>query len=290
MIATFLAYYRRKVVLPGYGLRLLVAPGEDPQTAMEVFSRWKANRNAEHGSAKKRELVRSRFLEAGERRYVAKVYKPPVLRRGLMHSLFFSDARRNFATMVYLRGNGVPVTRPLALLSGYRFSLRSSSVLFVQQLPESYVDYKKLLHTFVDRPLAERIAFFRQLGASLAHIHACGVYTEDMDKNTMVEQEMGSDFFRFVYFDFDNFFPWRFPTLRRSGNAIKKFCYHREVHAFHAEEINALVTSYCRSRSKPKWVTPIFSVIRRKWPRVFGNVVFAGEQRPSDPIEMEETP
>jgi 3-deoxy-D-manno-octulosonic acid kinase len=218
----------------------------------------------------KRELLKNFVIPAQGKTFMAKVYTNKDLGRFLLSMCHFGEAERNGSTLAYLANQSIYVTRPLCLLREYRNGLVSKSVLFLEKLPETAIDYKTYLpETLPGQSQPFRINFFAQAGRAIGQMHKTGVYTEDTDQNLMVEKK--GNVFTFHFLDFDNFYPWRIPTRNRTihaishavdtGKQIKYTC--------NALETEAFVNAYLAARGKPQWYQTIMDALKTSRPHIF---------------------
>lgn len=205
-------------------------------------------------------------LILGERIFIPKVYKVRKLSQNLI-ALLFSEAERNCATQTYLFDNDVRVPMPAGVLNTYKRGWLTESVFFQEKLPLSCVSYKHFLQTVRELAPAIRRNFFIQLGRELGKVHALGVYTEDTDQNMVVER-VTADEFRFHFFDFDNFYPWRYPTLRRTCHAFRHYA-DSNHYTCTPDELHAFLDTYLETRDKRQWRTAILDNLKVRKPQIF---------------------
>lgn len=177
-----------------------------------------------------------------------KIYTRNDYKHVLLHSFFFSEARRNFSSMCYLMQNNIPTTEPLALLSGDRLHPGTETVLFTRKLKETdiyFYDFREMLHDFTQE---KRNAFFILFGKKMAELHNLGIYTEDTDKNISVRPN--GDTYDLHFYDFDNFYPWRFMNMKRTKHAVlhSLFCRHYDANL---EESAIFIEAYLTVRQRP---------------------------------------
>jgi hypothetical protein len=198
-------------------------PFLDKEQSISLLEQWRrAASGIEHlFGDQKRYVFPQLELTLGDRIFIPKVYKVRKLSQNLV-ALAFSEAQRNCATQTYLFANAVLVPMPAGVLNTYKCGWLSESVFFQEKLPASCIAYKHFLRTIRDLAPDIRLKFFSRLGHELGKVHALGVYTEDTDQNMVVEMLPGDEF-RFHFFDFDNFYPWRYPNLRRTMHAFRHY-------------------------------------------------------------------
>lgn len=205
-------------------------------------------------------------LTLGERIFIPKVYKVRKLSQNLI-ALAFSEAERNCATQTYLFDNGVQVPMPAGVLNTYKNGWLTESVFFQEKLPASCIAYKHFLRTVRELTPEVRLKFFTQLGRELGKVHAMGVYTEDTDQNMVVEM-LPTNEFCFHFFDFDNFYPWRYPNLRRTCHAFRHYA-DSNHYTCTPEELDIFLDSYLEIRDKRPWRAPIMDNLKVRKPRIF---------------------
>lgn len=205
-------------------------------------------------------------LTLGERVFIPKVYRVRKLSQNLI-AFLFSEAERNCATQTYLFDNAVRVPLPAGVLNTYKNGWLTESVFFQEKLPASCVAYKHFLRTVRELAPGVRLKFFTQLGRDLGKMHALGVYTEDTDQNMDVEM-LTSDEFRFHFFDFDNFYPWRYPNLRRTCHAFRHYA-DSNHYTCTPEELDIFLDSYLEIRDKRPWRAPIMDNLKVRKPQIF---------------------
>lgn len=204
------------------------------------------------------------FLE--DKVFIPKVYNTRKLSQQLI-SLAFSEAERNCATQTYLFDKAVSVPMPAGVLNTYKNGWLVDSIFFQEKLPPSYVAYKEFLKTLRSRKPKIRGQFFSQLGRELGRLHALGVYTEDTDQNMVVEI-LSMNEFRFHFFDFDNFYPWRYPNLRRTAHAFRHYADSKH-YTCSPEELQTFLNSYLGIRNKRQWQKPIIANLKTRKPQIF---------------------
>jgi 3-deoxy-D-manno-octulosonic acid kinase len=248
-----------------------------PQTSRQVLAAWDrllkipALRDKVKTIAK-RQLLGDIRIPAQGKIFLPKIYVSRDPGRLIQSGVFFGEAERNGATLSYLAGKGIHVTRPLCLI---RESARIGvhrTVLFLESLPETAIDYKSYLPLILpEKSLEFRTDFFTRAGRAVGQVHATGVYTEDTDQNLMVEEQGNTWIFHFL--DFDNFYPWRVPTRRRSIHAIAHALDTGKGSQYtcNAQEAEAFVDAYLATRNKPKWHEPIMNHLRKYRPQIFSN-------------------
>lgn len=205
-------------------------------------------------------------ITLGERIFIPKVYKVRKLSQNLI-ALVFSEAERNCATQTYLFDKAVRVPMPAGVLNTYKKGWLTESVFFQEKLPASCVAYKEFLKTVRNLGPDVRKEFFSRLGRDLGRLHALGVYTEDTDQNMVVETLPGDEF-RFHFFDFDNFYPWRYPNLRRTTHAFRHYA-DSNHYTCTAEELDIFLDTYLETRARKQWRTPITDNLRARKPHIF---------------------
>ena len=205
-------------------------------------------------------------LTIGKRTFIPKVYKVRKLSQNLI-ALAFSEAERNCATQTYLFDRGVRVPMPAGVLNTYKGPWLVESVFFQEKLPPAFAAYKEFLKTLRGLASQARKKFFGQLGQDLGRLHAMGVYTEDTDQNMVVEMLPGDEF-RFHFFDFDNFYPWRYPNLRRTCHAFRHYA-DSNHYTCSPEELDIFLDSYLEIRDKRPWRTPIMDNLKTQKPQIF---------------------
>lgn len=205
-------------------------------------------------------------ITLGERIFIPKVYKVRKLSQNLI-ALAFSEAERNCATQTYLFDKAVRVPMPAGVLNTYNKGWLTESVFFQEKLPASCVAYKEFLKTVRNLGPDVRREFFGRLGRDLGRLHALGVYTEDTDQNMVVETLPGDDF-RFHFFDFDNFYPWRYPNLRRTAHAFRHYA-DSNHYTCTPEELDIFLDSYLEIRDKRQWQAQIMDNLKTRKPQIF---------------------
>lgn len=238
------------------------------QAAEEILAQWEAvNIPADAFSSKRpRHVLTSVELKHDGRIFIPKIYTSRKIGQNIA-ALVFSEAERNSATLAHLHENGVTVPVPVGVLNTYTWGYLTDSILFQERLPRACVPYKHFQTGLKDIPADTRLEFFRQLGASLAKVHVLGVYTEDTDQNLMVEV-LDNGRFTFHYFDFDNVYPWRYPTYRRTEHAIRHFISPTRYPCTR-DELLAFLTAYTTTRGRTDWLDAFVGVIRAKRPHLF---------------------
>lgn len=219
-----------------------------------------------HFGDQKRYVFPQLELVLDGRIFIPKVYKVRKLSQNLI-ALLFSEAERNCATQTYLFDRGVRVPMPAGVLNTYKGAWLTESVFFQEKLPASCVAYKEFLKTVRDLEPDARRAFFARLGRDLGRLHALGVYTEDTDQNMVVEMLPGDEF-RFHFFDFDNVYPWRYPTLRRTGHAFRHYA-DSNHYTCTPEELDIFLDSYLEIRDKGPWRAPLMNNLKTLKPQIF---------------------
>ena len=209
----------------------LSAPNISDDFVAQLKKQWEEIRNTSipkdfRSKNQKREALEDiSFIVEGVEIF-PKIYTRNDYKNALLHCFFFSEARRNFTTMCYLQQNNIPTTEPLVLLSGNRLNPQHETVIFTRKLKETdiyFYDFREKLKTFSQK---ERNSFFSLFGKKMAELHNLGIYTEDTDKNISVRPN--GDTYELHFFDFDNFYPWRFPNPKRTKHAVlhSLFCNH----------------------------------------------------------------
>lgn len=236
--------------------------------ANEILEQWHAARiTPEFFRAKRYRFVLTdvELIHDG-RIFIPKVYKVRKIGQNIA-ALLFSEAERNSATLAYLHDHGVHVPIPVGVLNAYTCGYLTDSVLFQERLPLCGVAYKQFLLGAKQMSDEARLDFYRQVGESLGKVHALGVYTEDTDQNMMVE-DLGDNRFKFHYFDFDNFYPWRYPTFRRTAHAIRHYADSKH-YTCTQDELHALLDAYVSSRNIKKWLNPLVDNLKSSKPHIF---------------------
>lgn len=205
-------------------------------------------------------------LTLEERIFIPKVYKVRKLSQNLI-ALAFSEAERNCATQTYLFDAGMHVPMPAGVLNTYHKGWLTESVFFQEKLPVSCVAYKEFLKTVRNLGPDVRREFFGRLGRDLGRLHALGVYTEDTDQNMVVEM-LPDDAFRFHFFDFDNFYPWRYPNIRRTAHAFRHYA-DSNHYTCTPVELDIFLDSYLEVRGKRQWHAPIMDNLKTRKPHIF---------------------
>lgn len=240
--------------------------------ANEILEQWHETRlTPEFFRAKRYRFVLTDVeLVHDGRIFIPKVYKVRKVGQNIA-ALLFSEAERNNATLAYLYDHGVHVPIPVGVLNAYTCGYLTDSVLFQERLPQHCVAYKQFLLGAKQMSDDARLSFYRQVGESLSKVHALGVYTEDTDQNMMVE-DLGDNRFKFHYFDFDNFYPWRYPTFRRTAHAI---CHYADSlnYTCTPEELHAFISAYVSSRNTLNWLEPLTENVRSKRPHLFNRLL-----------------
>lgn len=243
-------------------------PFFDNERVFSLVDQWlRKSSDIEHlFGGRKRYVFPQLELMLGERAFIPKVYKVRKLSQNLI-ALAFSEAERNCATQAYLFDKSVRVPVPVGVLNTYKNGWLTESVFFQEKLPSSCMAYKHVLRTV--RVLAPeiRLKFYTQLGRELGKVHALGVYTEDTDQNMVVEMLPGDEF-RFHFFDFDNFYPWRYPSLRRTCHAFRHYA-DSNHYTCSPEELNVFLDSYLDIRDKKQWRPPIMDNLKVRKPHIF---------------------
>jgi hypothetical protein len=202
----------------------------------------------------KRKTLTETPIEGPWGTFLAKYYAYPRWRHKLQSSLYYSEARRNCATAAYLADRGVRVPRPLALVEFSRFGVIRGSFLFMERLDDRFAEYKRFLPALGAEPRARRKLFFATLGRKLGLVHRLGVHTEDLDKNTMIDPSGRG--FRVAFLDFDNVFPWRLPTFRRTVKCLVRFLgpdSRRDRRGLSRGGLRVFLGEYVGVRERPGW-------------------------------------
>lgn len=243
-------------------------PFLDGEQASALLEQWR-NRAADLDHLfgdQKRYVFPQLELILGERIFIPKVYKVRKLSQNLI-ALLFSEAERNCATQTYLFDNGMLVPMPAGVLNTYKRGWLTESIFFQEKLTTSCIAYKHFLLTGREFAPEVRLKFYTQLGRELGKLHMLGVYTEDTDQNMAVEMLPGNEF-RFHFFDFDNFYPWRYPTLRRTCHAFRHYA-DSNHYTCTPDELNAFLNSYLEIRDKRHWRTAILDNLKIHKPQIF---------------------
>lgn len=252
-------------------IQLLISPDFDPAIAFDIYCQWerictKQFRMKLKRTQRKRWVRSDLQLKYKDSIFIPKIYLKKDIDSRLTSMLYFSEARRNYATLRYLADHDVRVPRPLMILEGYQIGLYHGAVLFMEKLPNQAVGYKTGLHDFRNVALEKRLNFLKAAAASLANLHNLGVYTEDTDKNMAVITE--EDPLSFYYYDFDNFHPWRVPIFRRSAHAVRHYLL-RDIHPFSELEIKTFVNNYVTHRHCPAdWEPRLLQNIKERYPEL----------------------
>lgn len=188
-------------------------------------------------------------IEADGWTFLPKYYVYPTWLHNLQSSLYYSEARRNYATSAYLWRQGVGVPKPLAVLDLFRFGVIRASVLFTERLEERFTDYMAFVRVLLPGPKSRRALFFDVLGRELGRLHRSGIYAEDTYKNTMVDPT--GDGFRFIFLDFDNVFPWRLPNFRRTAKCLTRFL--APAQGLSRAEFQTFLEAYVDARDLVGW-------------------------------------
>jgi 3-deoxy-D-manno-octulosonic acid kinase len=196
----------------------------------------------------KRQAVQDLRISVQDKEYFAKGYNYTDIPRILEGLGWFADAERNFHTHCYLHAAGLPVPRPLGLLREYSHGLLRRAMLLTERI-EGATDFKQFIVGLENLSARQRLLLYAGLGKALGRLHRFGAYTEDTDKNLMVRAN--GEGFEFFFIDFDNSYPWRVATLRRTLKAVGKY-FPRAVN-IRMEERQAFLDSYLRERGKPAW-------------------------------------
>ncbi|MDW7711236.1 MAG: lipopolysaccharide kinase InaA family protein [Deferrisomatales bacterium] len=194
-------------------------------------------------------------IKAGGSVFIAKVYFYPRWTQVLQSSLYFSEARRNAATIAYLSARDIRVPAPLAVVDLLSCGMIQYSVVFTERLEDGFVPLKTFCSTLTGESKTQNLSFFMSLGKELGRLHKAGVYTEDADKNTMVDAH--SSGFSIAFLDFDNVFPWRVPNRRRTLTCHRR--YLSSIPQVSAEETRAFLEGYTAAREVPDWLPELES-------------------------------
>lgn len=243
-------------------------PFLDKEQAIVLLDQWRreATGIAHLFGDQKRYVFPQLELALGERIFIPKVYRVRKLSQNLV-ALAFSEAERNCATQTYLFDKGLRVPMPAGVLNTYKGAWLTESVFFQEKLPPACVAYKEFLKTVRGLAPLARKKFFGQLGLELGRLHALGVYTEDTDQNMVVEM-LPDEEFRFHFFDFDNFYPWRYPNLRRTCHAFRHYA-DSNHYTCTPEELDIFLDSYLEIRDKRPWRAPIMDNLKARKPGIF---------------------
>jgi hypothetical protein len=243
-------------------------PFLDKEQTISLLEQWRREASGiDHlFGDQKRYVFPQLELTLGDRIFIPKVYKVRKLSQNLI-ALAFSEAERNCATQTYLFDKGVRVPMPAGVLNTYKSGWLRDSVFFQEKLPASCIAYKHFLRTMRDLAPDTRLKFFTRLGYELGKVHALGVYTEDTDQNMVVEMLPGNEF-RFHFFDFDNFYPWRYPNLRRAMHAFRHYA-DSNHYTCTPEELDIFLDSYLEIRDKRPWRAPIMDNLKTLKPHIF---------------------
>lgn len=243
-------------------------PFLDNEQAAALLDQW---RRGSAGLAhlfgdQKRYVFPQLELTLGGRIFIPKVYKVRKLSQNII-ALVFSEAERNCATQTYLFDKAVRVPMPAGVLNTYKKGWLTESVFFQEKLPASCVAYKEFLKTMRNLGPDTRRGFFGQLGRDLGRLHALGVYTEDTDQNMVVEIQPEEEF-RFHFFDFDNFYPWRYPNLRRTAHAFRHYA-DSNHYTCTPEELDIFLETYLETRDRKQWRAPLMDNLKLRKPHIF---------------------
>jgi 3-deoxy-D-manno-octulosonic acid kinase len=243
-------------------------PFLDEEQTISLLKQWRRKASdIEHlFGDQKRYVFPQLELTLGDRIFIPKIYKVRKLSQNLI-ALAFSEAERNCATQTYLFDKAVRVPMPAGVLNTYNGAWLAESIFFQEKLPASGIAYKHFLLTGRDFAPDVRFKFYTQLGRELGKLHVLGVYTEDTDQNMLVEMLPGDEF-RFHFFDFDNFYPWRYPNLRRTSHAFRHYA-DSDHYTCTPEELNIFLDSYLEIRDKRQWRAPIMENLKTLKPHIF---------------------
>lgn len=243
--------------------RTVLTPSRDSMpSAMQAVTAWD-RLHADADLRRSLRAVRKRLALPGlplvvqGREYVAKYYVYNDVPRILEGLGWHTDAERNFCLQHQLRQAGLPAPAPLALLREHAGGIVRRAVLFTERIREA-TDYKEFVSRLETMDAGRRARFFADLGRALGRLHRFGAYTEDTDKNTLVRDTGGG--FEFHFIDFDNTYPWRTPTLRRSLKAMGKFFPRRVSHG--PGDRRAFLRGYLAARGRPDWRTSAEEALR----------------------------
>jgi hypothetical protein len=236
--------------------------------AMSLIEQWllKAASLSSLFGDQKRYVFPQVELGLGERIVIPKVYRVRKLSQNLI-AFAFSEAERNCATQSYLFDRNVHVPWPAGVLNTYNNGWLTESIFFQERLPTKCVSYKEYLPTVQHLDPDLRKLFYIQLGHELAKLHFLGVYTEDTDQNMFVERLLDSSF-RFHFFDFDNFYPWRYSTLRRTTHAIRHYT-NSKHYTYSLDELALFLDAYLETRGKTHWRDYIVDDLKKRKPHMF---------------------
>jgi 3-deoxy-D-manno-octulosonic acid kinase len=243
-------------------------PFLDKEQALSLLDQWRAHASSLERlfGDQKRYVFPQLELTLGEKIFIPKIYRVRKLSQNLI-ALAFAEAERNCATQSYLFDRRILVPMPAGVLNTYKNGWLNESIFFQEKLADSCLAYKKFLPTVLQLDLESRKTFFIQLAHEIAKLHSLGVYTEDTDQNMFVEHMQGSAF-RFHFFDFDNFYPWRYPTLRRTAHAIRHYT-NSKLYTYTLDELALFLDAYLETRGKTHWREHIMADLRERKPRMF---------------------
>ncbi len=196
----------------------------------------------------KRQAVQDLRISVQGKDYFTKCYIFRDIPRILEGLGWFADAERNFHTHCYLHAAGVPVPRPLGLLREHSHGLLRRAMLLTERI-QGVTDYKEFIVGLETLSARQRLGFYSGLGRALGRLHRFGAYTEDTDKNLMVRA--AGDRFEFFFIDFDNSYPWRIATWRRTLKAVGKY-FSSEINHLQGDH-QAFLDAYLQERGKPAW-------------------------------------
>ncbi len=206
------------------------------------------------GTKHKRGIFINRYLRTGGKEHVAKYHSFTSTKRKLQSTIYYSEAQRNNATMLLLRSKGLNIPKPVAVLSETRYGVVTKAVLFMERYAREFRPYRDIA-PLVSEVSALRSSFLDSLGRDLGLMHRYGIYTEDTDKNTAVTVENGR--VDFCFFDFDNAFPWRVPSLKKSVAMMQK--YLSSFYLLSNEELSGFIDLYLKIRGKASWRNDVLS-------------------------------
>jgi hypothetical protein len=247
---------------------LLINPDFPEPLAMKAVKAWdncleRPDIQSELANIRKRRLFLNYPIDIEGHTFLAKQYVFDDARRFLASQFYYNEAHRNYSTIVFIQKHGMNSTKPLALISEGSFGLVRQAVLFIEKLNSEIIDYKTFISDFKNLTSSDRTTFLHDLAQALADLHLLGVYTEDTDKNTMVETV--NNRYRFYFMDFDNAFPWRGPNFRRTFHAIEHY-----MGAFKPppDETSFFLESYLDFRGKTQWAPKFLKALRKIYPGI----------------------
>lgn len=255
--------YRRNLLLPAAGQAVIARAAVE---GLDRICRVPEMRERLQRICK-RQAVQDLLISVQDKEYFVKYYNYRDIPRILEGLGWFADAERNFLTHCYLHAAGLPVPRPLGMLREYSHGILRRAMLLTERI-QGATDFKPFIVGLESLSARQRLRLYAGLGRALGRLHRFGVYTEDTDKNLMVRAN--GEEFEFFFIDFDNSYPWRVATLRRTLKAVGKY-FPRAVN-IRMEERQAFLDSYLRERGKPDW-RPILSERLNVRPSGSGSVV-----------------